>query len=222
MLVDTSISILIFKEDRELIFKILAFKKLEGIREDLSTYFMRFMGIMEYVLMIIFVLTRAFEHRLLNFFIIYQHKFRLEDLNIVKDKYQKLELKFSKYHKVLCIAIGMPNIIFLLIRIFYEKNYYILIGIHLYTLCSTVLVMSYYQDSVLNLLLNMYKFHRIEFKKHFWKMMRLFIFTEFGLLFMCTVEFLLMYEASCLKAYLKDDEAMFDSNNHTVTAESRS
>ena len=47
-------------------------------------------------------------------------------------------------------------------------------------------------------------------------MMRLFIFTEFGLLFMCTAELLIMYEAYCLKAYLKDAEAMFDRNNHNV------
>ena len=87
----------------------------------------------------------------------------------------------------------------------------------MYKLCSTVLVMAYYQDSVLNLLINMYKFHRLEFKKHFWKMMRLFIFTEFGLLWMCVIELLVTYEATCLKAYLKDNEAMFDD---TLTEES--
>ena len=77
MLVDTSISIVIFKEQQTLIIKILEFKKLQGISEEFSTYFMRFMGILEYLMMLIFVLTRAFEHRLLNFFIIYQNKFRL-------------------------------------------------------------------------------------------------------------------------------------------------
>lgn len=83
-------------------------------------------------------------------------------------------------------------------------------GDHIYTLCLTVFVMSYYQYNVLSLLMNMYKFHRIEFKKHFCKMIRLFIFTEFALLWMCAVELCLLYEFLCTKAYLKDNLAMFD------------
>ena len=93
------------------------------------------MGIAEYYFMTIFVLTRAFEHKLLNFFIIYQQNFRLESLNVAKDKYQKLELKFAKLHKAICIGIAIPYIIFLIFRIYYDKSYDMLMAIHIYSLC---------------------------------------------------------------------------------------
>ena len=83
---------------------------------------MRSMGIVEYFCMIIFVMTRAFEHKLLNFFIIYQQSFRLENLNVFKDNYQKLELKFAKLHKAICLVIASPYLIFLIIRIFYDES----------------------------------------------------------------------------------------------------
>ena len=56
----------------------------------------------------------------------------------------------------------------------------------------------------------MYKFHRIEFKKHFWKMIRLLIFTEIGLLLMCSITLSNIYQLYCLNAYVKDNKAMYD------------
>ena len=94
MLIDTALTIVIFQQQPELIIQIMKFEHLDSVLKRLSAYFMRSMGIAEYFCMIIFVLTRAFEHKLLNFFIIYQQHFRLESLNVAKDKYQRLELKF--------------------------------------------------------------------------------------------------------------------------------
>ena len=144
MLVDTALSIIIFEQQPELIESILRFEHLDSIPKRLSAYFMRSMSYVEYFCMMQFVLTRTFEHKLLNFFIIYQQNFRLENLNVAKDTYQKLELKFKKVHRAVCIGIGIPYLVYCIFRLFNDKSYYLLMGIHIYSMGATVFVMSYY------------------------------------------------------------------------------
>ena len=46
--------------------------------------------------MIIFIIMRAYEYRVLNMFVLYQKNLRLEDLDVNKDLYQSGELKFQR------------------------------------------------------------------------------------------------------------------------------
>ena len=70
-----------------------------------------------YMLYYCFILSRIYEHSILLLFITFQHSFRLQNLDIARDKYQKLERMFSKIFFGLCIGFNMPIVISLIVEL---------------------------------------------------------------------------------------------------------
>ena len=119
-------------------------------------------------LLFLFILTRTFEHELLNLLIKFQNKLRLQDLDIHKDVYQKREKQLYKFNIIRCSVIFSPPILIwicLIANKFPTKGKLILLA----TIWSAVFTMSLYSSTVLSLWWNMYKFHRVSFRHHFWQ-----------------------------------------------------
>ena len=72
---------------------------------------MTILASLKYYLTICFILLRAFEHKILNFFITYQSKYRVETLDINKENYQNLEKKFELAHFYGGIVMGIPFVV---------------------------------------------------------------------------------------------------------------
>ena len=64
-----------------------------------------------------FVLSRIYEHSILLLFITFQHSFRLQNLDIARDKYQKLERKFANVFFGLCVGFNIPIVISLIVNL---------------------------------------------------------------------------------------------------------
>ena len=68
--------------------------------------------------MFIFILTRAYEQDSLLYFVNYQQRYRLEELQIVRDVFQKQERLLSKVYTAACMCVSILNTIFFLVIIF--------------------------------------------------------------------------------------------------------
>lgn len=109
------------------------------------------------------------DHGILLLFIDFQHRLKLQQLDIERDTYRRQEKKVTKAIKILGCILLVPLVVLLTTEYF--------IGIHatnilwidyslfVYILSISLLV-SVYSRIVISLLTSMYSYHRMEFQQH--------------------------------------------------------
>ena len=169
----------------------------------------------KYALAIVFVLQRAFEHGILLFFIRYQQSFTLQNLEIAKDKYQRLERRLSCVFYVFCGIVCLPNLVFnvyLISSTFtdrvesaqLERNFI------LYFVGMWVTATAIYSCIMINLMVNMYKFHRFEFNVHIKRMLLLYTATMASSVFVIGYTVFNYYYLSCVYGVVFGHPPTFD------------
>ena len=88
----------------------------------------------------------------------------------------------------------------------------------MYWVITLVLILAYYNATVLSHMQQMYRYHRLEFKNHIKKMVALFISTEVSLLIFIGDVILDVYDTICLRAFLDEDgsHAMMDADAQRI------
>ena len=132
-------------------------------------------------MLLLFLFQRAFEHRILDFFIIFQSHYRLEDLDIAKDDYRKREKHFTKIHQINSIFLCLVVIAVYAVSYWTTDNL-IFVIVSITMICIVVFTISYFNNTVVNMLMNMYKYHRVAFRNHYKNILLLFISTQLALL----------------------------------------
>ena len=86
-------------------------------------------------------------------------------------------------------------------------------GIHqefCYWVFATVFILSQYNASVLSLMQQIYRYHKLEFTNHIKQMLVLFIATNVSLLLFLQMQLYSFWDLICLKAKYTGEAAMFD------------
>ena len=116
----------------------------EGFSE-LALAFLEFGSIyLKYFFMIIFIITRAYEHRILNMFILYQKNLRLEDLDVNRDLYQNGELKFQRMILLIVLFFFVSTLGVSIYEISTANSFADGDLIYLYWICVTVCTIAAY------------------------------------------------------------------------------
>ena len=131
-------------------------------------------------------------------------------MDIHKENYQNLEKKLEKAHFYLGIVIGIPFIVSYILIYFHLPLTYKNLFVFAYVVFTLVFALGYYIDAELTLMFNMWKFHRVEFNKHFGQMVRLFVGTVFSMIWLLAVQIFIFYLMTCLDALVGKDHAMFE------------
>ena len=84
-----------------------------------------------------------------------------------------------------------------------------------YWIFAVIIILAYYNATVLSFMQQMYKYHRFEFKKHISSMLVLFITSEISLLLFFWMQVRGFYELFCIRAKVEDDFAMYDYKSKT-------
>ena len=203
-------SVVIMLAKPELMVKVWSHQKLDSFYEKFSASVLTILASLKYFLSICFILLRAFEHKILSFFITYQSKYRVESLDIQKENYQSLEKKFELLHFYGGILMGIPFVVIQILHYFHLSSPYMNLPVFFYLIYALVFALSYYIDAELTLMYKMWKFHRVEFKKHFSQMVRLFVGTVFSMIWLLFVQVFIFYLITCFDALGAEDVAMYD------------
>ena len=109
------------------------------------------------------------------------------------------------------VGVGIPLIVIQILHYVHSIDFtYKPLIIFSYLIFALVFALGYYIDAELTLMYNMWKFHRVEFKKHFWQMVRLFVATVFSMVWLLVVQIYIFYLMTCLNGMGGGDYAMFD------------
>ena len=108
------------------------------------------------------------------------------------------------------IVIGIPLIVIQILHYFHSDNPYKNLMVFFYLIFTLVFALSYYIDAELTMMFNMWKYHRVEFQKHFPQKVRLFVATVFSMIWLLLVQVFIFYLITCLDAVGDGDMAMHD------------
>ena len=141
----------------------------------------------KYSLLYFFIMSRSFEHGSHLLFIYWQHQYTVQDLHIVRDKYQRKERFVSKVYCWISSIICLPLFAFLFTRPLIRDGMQfagltaIRFGAY-YSLMILYFVLVTYNCIFLKLVHAMRKYHRHEYETHYKRMAVLFLATEISLI----------------------------------------
>ena len=120
------------------------------------------------MLYFVFILSRIFESNILLLFMTFQNSFKLQGLDIAREKYQKMEGNFSKIFIGLGFGFCLPIMLNIMIKCIQRSN--VVDGVDvlgtLYFLVSFITLTCMYSAVTLNFTRNLYKYHRMEYGRH--------------------------------------------------------
>ena len=132
---------------------------------------------------ILFIIQRALELENLLVFNFFQRKLRLQDVNVERDTYVRLETKLNKVFKVMILIYLLPSLVFMSGEMFVGSSVMMQIGNSYYLAVTTGSIMVYQSTSV-QFMIQLYYHHKLAFMTHIKSLLTLFIATEFTLFFL--------------------------------------
>ena len=117
----------------------------------------------KYALTLVFLLSRTFEHGILLFFVNFQHFYKVQNLEIVRESYQRYEKKLSNLYYTVCAVATLPVVSILFTQIMINRSLDIFAYTILYFIASWTTLTAFYSSTLLALLLAIWKYHRFEF-----------------------------------------------------------
>jgi len=150
---------------------------------------------------IIFMMARTYEHGIHLFFINFQKGFKLQNLQIAKDEYQKVERLSSKICRTSAFFITIPVII-INVNALYEQEVTLrsILASNFYGIGVYITIIVFYSQTMLGLLKNMYRCHRFEFYGHYKRMILLYVATMISTFFVFVAFVYGTYGSVCLSA----------------------
>ena len=117
----------------------------------------------KYALILVFLLTRTFEHGILLFFVNFQHIYKVQNLEIVRERYQSYEKKLMNLYYTICVLVTVPLISILFMQIIIKTSLDIFAYTILYFIVSWSTLTALYSSTLLSLLWAIWRYHRFEF-----------------------------------------------------------
>ena len=119
-------------------------------------------------LIMCFIFSRTFETQTLCYFVRYQGRLKLQNLDVARDQYQRREKLYSRIYLAQCLIVSLlPFTMYIVVAADRIGDSYVLTAsIYLYWVFATVFITSQYNASVLSLMQQMYKYHKLEFSNH--------------------------------------------------------
>ena len=117
----------------------------------------------KYALILVFLLTRTFEHGILLFFVNFQHIYKVQNLEIVRERYQSYEKKLRNLYYTICVLVTLPVVSILFTQTMIKTSMDIFAYIILYFIVSWSTLTALYSSTLLAFVLAIWRYHRFEF-----------------------------------------------------------
>ena len=118
---------------------------------------------LKFTFALVSIMQRTYEHNTLYFFIMYQRAYKLQELPLAKDAFQKQELRHERIFRVGAIILVLPLLLLAITPILWISLEPILLLSVIYFTLMLVLTSSIYFSTVINLILEMKQLHHLEY-----------------------------------------------------------
>ena len=164
-------------------------------------------------LLILFILLRAHEYENLLIFINFQRKLRLQNLNVERDNFRRLEKKANRLFIIAAIVFLIPNCFFIFGRELIEWDIFFKTSV-VYFEDLNVIAFCIYNSTSLQLFYEMYHYHRMAYNTHIRSYVGLFIATQLSIILMIALGGYNLFAAFCLSS--ESDLDLDDSSPNSI------
>ena len=150
----------------------------------------------------IFLTMQVHENEALVLFCIFQKKLRVEDLQVHRDTFHKIERRLTK------VFIWITFILSCITLLYYMVFRYLIpispgiygVSMSIYMMGNFFFLLVIYNSSTLGLIYEMYKYHRMAFNEHVRSRLILFLANEFTMLIVVFGQMIFLFLSACYES----------------------